>query len=80
LDARNSSALVYHPEHSLAQICKLLDWCDRYGLIPTGGSDYHGPNASAMQEEATHLNQFHLPLTMLAPIQVAAQSHTSSPG
>jgi hypothetical protein len=63
---------VYHPEHSPTQIRTLEQWCDRYGLIPTGGSDYHGPAASAMQEEPTHLNQFHLPLDMLTPIKAAA--------
>lgn len=34
---------VYYPAHSEQQIEHYLALCDQYGLIPTGGSDYHGP-------------------------------------
>lgn len=33
---------VYYPLHTREQITYYLDICAKYGLIPTGGSDYHG--------------------------------------
>lgn len=33
---------VYYPGHSDKDISQLLGFCKRYGLLPTGGSDYHG--------------------------------------
>ena len=33
---------VYYPGHSDKDIAQLLGLCKRYGLLPTGGSDYHG--------------------------------------
>ncbi|MDX2272480.1 MAG: PHP domain-containing protein [Cyanobacteriota bacterium] len=35
---------VYHPEHSRTTTATLLDLANRYHLLITGGSDYHGPN------------------------------------
>lgn len=34
---------VYYPAHSPSQVEHYLMLCRQYGLIPTGGSDYHGP-------------------------------------
>ena len=34
---------TYYPEHSVAQITAYRDACRRFGLVATGGSDYHGP-------------------------------------
>ncbi|MGG6239912.1 PHP domain-containing protein [Nodosilinea sp. AN01ver1] len=34
---------VYHPHHSPSDVRRLEDYCHRYGLLMTGGSDYHGP-------------------------------------
>lgn len=34
---------VYHPGHSPEVIKFLLGLCQQYGLVATGGSDYHGP-------------------------------------
>ena len=31
-------------DYDEATVSHLLDLADQYGLIPTGGSDYHGPN------------------------------------
>lgn len=77
---------VYHPSHSSRQVARLLALCDRYDLLPTGGSDYHGPrlaqgrasNATsaakpAKDSKASTLNQFHLPLALLQPVWQAAQ-------
>ena len=33
---------AYRFDHSADQIAKLVDLADKYDLIPTGGSDYHG--------------------------------------
>lgn len=37
---------VYHPHHSPSDVRRLEDYCHRYGLLMTGGSDYHGPPES----------------------------------
>lgn len=34
----------YYGDYDEATVTHLLDLADLYGLIPTGGSDYHGPN------------------------------------
>lgn len=34
---------VFYPAHTAAQRARFLELADRYGLLPTGGSDYHGP-------------------------------------
>ena len=33
---------VYHPDHARDDVVFFLRQCDRLGLIPTGGSDFHG--------------------------------------
>lgn len=33
---------VYHPHHSSAEVVQLTRMADQYGLIGTGGSDFHG--------------------------------------
>ncbi|MBO0350190.1 PHP domain-containing protein [Phormidium pseudopriestleyi FRX01] len=62
---------VYHPHHTPNQVHKLEQFCAEYGLLMTGGSDYHGPSIDAKQ--SSQLNQFHLPLELLEPIKIAAQ-------
>lgn len=34
----------YYGDYDYDTVAHLLDLADQYGLIPTGGSDYHGPN------------------------------------
>jgi hypothetical protein len=36
---------VYYPSHTRAVTERLLDWAWRFGLTPTGGSDFHGPKS-----------------------------------
>ena len=57
---------VYHPNHSSTQVQRLEQYCDQYGLIKTGGSDYHGGGTIP-------LNAFKLPLSLLSPLQHLAQ-------
>ncbi len=64
---------VYHPSHSPRQRDRLLDWCDRYDLIATGGSDYHGPNNLVSSGDRDQLNRFHLPLDWLQDLKQAHQ-------
>ena len=37
---------VYYPHHSFEEIEMLLNLCRKYGLLVTGGSDFHGPSSS----------------------------------
>jgi predicted metal-dependent phosphoesterase TrpH len=64
---------VYHPSHSPRQRDRLLDWCDHYDLIATGGSDYHGPNNLVSSGDRDQLNRFHLPLDWLHDLKRARQ-------
>ncbi|KIH69767.1 PHP domain-containing protein [Salinicoccus roseus] len=32
----------YHPDHTEDDVLRVGELCDRYGLVATGGSDYHG--------------------------------------
>jgi len=36
---------TYYAEHSAAQTRDYLELCRRHDLVPTGGSDYHGPQS-----------------------------------
>lgn len=38
---------VWHPKHSTREIERLLQLTGELGLVPTGGSDYHGTRAGA---------------------------------
>ncbi len=45
-----SSGLVgieaYYNGYTPGEIAKLLGWADKYGVVATGGTDYHGINTS----------------------------------
>jgi 3',5'-nucleoside bisphosphate phosphatase len=59
---------VFHPNHSPSDRRKLLDWCDRYDLLVTGGSDYHGP-----QMATRGLNSQRVSLEYLEEVKAAAR-------
>ncbi|HEY9844849.1 MAG TPA: PHP domain-containing protein [Candidatus Caenarcaniphilales bacterium] len=61
---------VYHPSHTPAQSKTLAALCDQYGLLMSGGSDYHGPSPDKRIDQK--LNSLQLPLSLLAPIKRAA--------
>ncbi len=63
---------VYHPSNMLHQRQKLEALCGQYGLIRTGGSDYHGPDERFSDRPS--LNHYNLPLTLLDPLKKAAQN------
>lgn len=48
---------VYHPDHDEADTARYRQMADTFNLVPTGGSDYHGPGGSRDQA----LGQVHLP-------------------
>ncbi|MEO0836973.1 MAG: PHP domain-containing protein [Cyanobacteria bacterium J06642_3] len=61
---------VYHPDCSPSQQQKLLEHCQHYGLLATGGTDYHGEIAGKKKTK-NQLNHFQLPLTMLDSLKGA---------
>ena len=62
---------VYHPTHSPSQTRKLEAYCQTYGLLMTGGSDYHGP-AKEKNAGFRDLNDLAVPLDLLPPLKAAA--------
>jgi 3',5'-nucleoside bisphosphate phosphatase len=64
---------VYHPEHSNSEVRRLQELCDRYNLLMTGGSDYHGPTPGSKPSDYRELNRLHIPLSLLEPIKQAAK-------
>jgi predicted metal-dependent phosphoesterase TrpH len=73
VDAGLMGIEVYHPSHSSKEIKHLKALCVQYGLLMTGGSDYHGPSPESKSSTSTALNMMHLPLSLLDPIKQAAQ-------
>jgi len=74
VDAGLMGVEVYHPSQTPNQTQNLKNLCVRYGLLATGGSDYHGPDPERKGTESTRLNMLHLPLELLEPIKLAAAS------
>lgn len=65
---------VYHPNHSAKEIQNLKKLCAEYGLLMTGGSDYHGPSPDPKTPDRSTLNMLQVPLDLLEPIKQAAAS------
>ncbi len=63
---------VYHPSHSPSEVRRLEVYCRQYGLLPSGGSDYHGPAVDGTKGNHAELNQLQVPLALLPPLQQAA--------
>lgn len=74
MDAGLMGVEVYHPMHSPAKVSHLKQLCADYGLLMTGGSDYHGPAPDTEATGGSTLNMLHLPLDLLASIKLAAQN------
>ena len=43
---------VYYPRHGAAEVARYLYLAEEYGLIPTGGSDFHGEQGGTMLGQA----------------------------
>jgi len=74
VDAGLMGIEVYHPHHSPKQIRHLQALSREYGLLMTGGSDYHGPSPDGKIPSSTKLNMLNLPLSLLEPIKQAARN------
>jgi len=59
---------VYYPHHSPEKIEMLLELCREYGLLVTGGSDFHGSGV----ERGTLLGEIYVPLECAERLQEAA--------
>ena len=64
---------VYHPHHSISEERVLEELCQQYGLLMTGGSDYHGPQPKPKVGDVD-LNGLKLPLDLLIEVKRAAAS------
>lgn len=62
---------VYHPQHSISEERVLEELCDQYGLLMTGGSDYHGPQPKPKAGNVD-LNGLQLSLDLLDVVKQAA--------
>lgn len=71
VDAGLMGIEVYHPTHTPEHQESLRQLCKEYGLLQTGGSDFHGPSS---QKRASRLNMWNLPLSLLEPIKSAANT------
>lgn len=63
---------VYHPSHSPSEVRRLEEYCEFFGLLRTGGSDYHGPSAAGKDNHGT-LNSEKVPIDLLEPLKRAAE-------
>ena len=61
---------VYHPQHSISEERVLEELCDQYGLLMTGGSDYHGPQPKPKAGDVD-LNGLQLSLELLDSVKQA---------
>jgi len=59
---------VYYPHHSPQEVRALESLCGRYGLLATGGSDFHGPG----HEEGAEIGSVFVPLECVARLKEAA--------
>jgi 3',5'-nucleoside bisphosphate phosphatase len=74
VDAGLMGVEVHHPNHTPTQRLRLSQLAAEYGLLVSGGSDYHGPAADSHRSQANRLNMMALPLSLLEPIKQAAQA------
>jgi len=53
VDAGLGGIETYYAEHSGAQVRSYLELCRRFGLVATGGSDFHGPHTGRTNPPGT---------------------------
>jgi predicted metal-dependent phosphoesterase TrpH len=66
---------VYYPHHSPGDVAMLLELCREYGLLATGGTDFHGPDS----EEGVPLGSIHVPLECAERLRAAAATRGADP-
>ena len=67
---------VYYPDHSPKEIETLLELCREYGLLVTGGTDFHGPTV----REGAPLGSVYVPLECVERLREAAAFRTRIAG
>ena len=60
---------VYFPDHSPDDVERLLEVCQRYGLLATGGTDFHGGNITE-----NPLGSVYVPLACVERLREAASN------
>ena len=66
---------IYHPKHSAAARRKLKKLVDDMGLLPSSGSDFHGPGSGP-----TKLGDHAVPIEWLMAIRAAATAYRNATG
>jgi 3',5'-nucleoside bisphosphate phosphatase len=74
LEAGLDGLECYYGSYSTEQVAGLLAMAARYGLVPTGGSDFHGPEATSF---STTLGGTPVPLGVVAALR---ERHSRSRG
>jgi len=64
---------VRHPKHGAQRERILLQACDRLGLLPCGGSDFHGPGRGD-----SHLGQHRIPMDWHHALDQRARRYPSA--
>lgn len=65
---------VYHPSQTPQVSSHYLDLCGRYGLVATGGSDYHGPES----KKQNRLGSFTVPYGVVDQIKSLARKNSKT--
>ncbi len=65
---------AYYTGYGAARRAAILRMAERFGLIPTGGSDFHGGGILSLAE----LGTIHVPPASLAQLEAAVKQHTTS--
>lgn len=72
VDAGLRALEVWHSDHDPAHTRRYLDYTRRYGLLPTGGSDYHGANKIEIRLGCGRSGPLDVPLGVLDGLCKAA--------
>ncbi|MFN3326057.1 MAG: PHP domain-containing protein [Bryobacteraceae bacterium] len=74
VDAGLQAIEVYHSDHSAADVERYLSIARRYGLIVTGGSDFHGANKPSIRLGLGYRNNIAVPRSVLEEMRARATS------
>jgi hypothetical protein len=61
---------VHHPKHRPTARRKLQDLIDKLGLLPSGGSDFHGPSSGRSK-----LGQHAISMDWMEALRMSAADH-----
>ncbi len=69
---------AYYPEHTPEQTRTYLEWAKRYGLVATGGSDFHGAIKAGI-EIGRGSGDFHVPLGCYTQLAALIEKASNTP-